>query len=285
MKREKRISWLFLFFPLVLLSLFGLWPIINLLYLSLTSWNGVSQSKEWVGMANYWSILTDVKYLAVFKTNLYYLVSGLLQMVIALYFAILLSVKTRLGRLFKASFIFPLLISGVAISMMFRLFFMSGGSFDQLLTFLGLEQLIALWLGDPDRANITLAGISLWRNIGRSFLLYLSGIQSIPVEHYKVAEIEGASSWQKVRYIIVPNIRTVLKLDFILLTIGVVSVFEIPFIMLNGSNGTATILVTTMKLAFDNKKFGMAASLSVLLTLIIGALSLVQTRLRKRVPN
>lgn len=275
-KRERRVIFCFLFFPVVLLCLFGIWPIVNLIYLSFTSWNGISESKEWVGLANYLKILQDPTYVTIFKTNLYYLVSGLLQMVVAMYFAIILSFKTWGQSFFRASFILPLLISGVAISMMFRLFFTGEGAFDQLLTFLGLEKFIGMWLGDPERVNYTLAGISLWRNIGRSFLLYLGAIQSIDPAYYKVAEMEGATFWHKVRYIILPNITTVLTLDFILLTIGVVSVFEMPFILMNGSNGTATVLVKTMKLAFDNKKFGMAASLSVLLTLVIALLTIIQ---------
>lgn len=281
-KRERRVIFGFLFFPVMLLLLFGIWPIINLIYVSFTSWNGMSQTKEWVGFANYLKILQDPMYVTVFKTNLYYLVSGLAQILVAMYFAIILSFKTWGRSFFRASFIFPLLISGVAISMMFRLFFSSDGTFDQLLTFLGLEQVIGMWLGDPERVNYTLAGISLWRNIGRSFLLYLGAIQSIDPDYYRVAEMEGATFWHKVRYIILPNITTVLTLDFILLTIGVVSVFEMPFILMNGSNGTATVLVKTMKLAFDNKKFGMAASLSVLLTLVIALLTIVQRYLVTR---
>lgn len=280
--KERRVIISLLFFPLLLLLVFGLWPIINLVYLSFTDWNGISSAKEWLGLENYRKILTDPTYISIFKTNLYYLGSGVLQIILALYFAIILSFKTKGSSLFKASFIMPLLISSVAISMMFRLFYSADGGFNSLLNQLGLGHLIGYWLGDPSKANLTLASISLWRNIGRSFLLYLAAIQTIPPEYYKVAELEGASFWQKVKWIILPNITTVIKLDLILLTIGVVSVFELPFIMLNGSNGTATVLVKTMKLAFDNKKFGMAASLSVLLTLMIACLTLIQKKVSQR---
>ena len=281
-RQERHIVVAFLAVPLVLMLLFGLWPLLNLIYLSFTDWNGISQTKTWVGWANYQKVLHEPVYWQALRANAFYLGSGLLQIVLAMYFATLLSFKTYASAFFKASFVLPLLISSVAVGMMFRLFFSSGGTLDQILIHLGLSSWVGYWLGDPERVNLTLAFISLWRNLGRSFLMYFGAIQSIPTEHFKLAEIEGATFGQKVRWVILPQVTTVLKLDFILLTIGVVSVFDLPFIMLNGSNGSGTILVKTVKLAFENKKFGLAASLSVLITLIIVILSLLQQRLRKR---
>lgn len=280
-KKERKIIFLFLFFPLLLLILFGIVPIIYLVRYSFTSWNGLSEIKEFVGFKNYIKILTDPKYIQVFVNNIYYLISGLLQIAIALTFAIILSFKVRFKGFFKATFVIPILISGVAISMIFRLFFEPGGNFDSILTFLGLENHIRYWLGDPSMVNYTLASISLWRHTGTSFIMYFGAIQTIPKEYYKVAEIEGASLWQKVRYVILPNISTVLKINFILLIIGAIKVFEIPMIMTNGSNGTSTFLLQTMKTAFDKKMIGLASAMAILITIIIVAMTLIQKRIYK----
>ncbi len=278
-KKERVLIGLFLFIPLLLLITFGILPIIEIVSYSFTSWNGISSYKTPVGVDNYIKVLTTPKYFQTFINNLYYFGSGLLQIIIALYFAIILSFNVKLKSFFKASIVFPTLISGVAISMMFRMFYTPGGSFDTILTELGLEKWIHFWLGDPRLVNYTLAGISLWRHTGLRFLMFYGAIQSIPKEYYKVAEIEGASFLQKVRFIILPNIHTVIKINLILLTVGAITAFEIPMIMTNGSNGTTTFLLQTMKTAFEQKQLGLAASMTVIITIVLIILTTIQKKL------
>lgn len=284
-KKERQIIFFFLFFPLLLLLLFGFIPIFALGSYSFTSWNGLSEAKEFIGLDNYIKIFTDPKYFEVFFTSIYYFASGLLQIIIALYLAIILSFKVKFKGFFKATFVFPALISGMAISMMFRVFFAPDGTFDYILTSLGLEDFINYWIGDPRFVNYTLSSISLWKHTGISFIMYFGAIQAIPQEYYKVCEIEGASFFQKVRYVILPNIHTVIKINFILLTIGAISVFEIPMIMTNGSNGTATFLVQTMKTAFDKKMIGLASAMAVVITLIIVTMTLIQKKVYRNDDN
>lgn len=277
-KKKRKSIFFFLLFPLILLFLFGLLPIFYLTEYSFTSWNGLSEAKTFVGLDNYLRVLSDPRYYRVFLTSLYYLGSGLLQMGIALYFAIILSAKVKWKGFFKASMVFPLFVSGVAISMMFRMFFSPDGGFNDLLSAFGLQDSIQFWLGNPRFSNWTLAGVSLWRYTGMSFILYFAAIQSIPPEYSKIAAIEGASWWQNVREVIIPNIKTVLRVNFILLTIGAVSVFELPLIMTNGSNGTTTFLLQTMKTAFDKKMIGLASSMAVIVTLILILLTGIQKK-------
>ncbi|MFU7516412.1 carbohydrate ABC transporter permease [Clostridium sp. HCS.1] len=277
-KKERQIIFLFLFFPILLLFLFGFLPIIEIVIYSFTSWNGISSTKEFIGFDNYIKVLTNPTYFQVFKNSLYYFLSGILQIIIAMIFAIMLSSKVKFKGFFKASFVFPTLISGVAISMMFRVFFEPGGTFDAALGALGFGEFVHYWLGDPRIVNYTLASISLWRFTGRSFIMYFGAIQSIPREYIKAAEIEGASVIQKVRYVILPNIHTIIKINFLLLIIGAISVFEIPMIMTNGSNGTSTFLLQTLKTAFEQKKIGLAAAMAVIISIVIIIATIIQKK-------
>lgn len=280
-KKERQLISYFLFCPLLLLFTFGLYPICALIEYSFTSWNGLSPTKEYVGFANYIKIFTDPTYIKVFLNSFVYFISGIIQIIIALFFAIMLSGKVRGKNFFKATFVFPFLISGMAVAMLFRVFFSPGGSFDSLLSFLGLEDHIRYWLGDPRIVNTTLGAISIWKNTGKSFILYFGAIQSVPLEHYKLADIEGASSWQKIRFIILPGIQIVLKINFILLTIGAISAFELPLILTNGANGTTTFLLQTMKTAFEKKQYGMAASMAVIVSLVIITITTIQNKWHK----
>ncbi|RDY25097.1 sugar ABC transporter permease, partial [Romboutsia weinsteinii] len=232
-----------------------------------------------VGADNFIKIITDPDYIKVFLNSFYYFVSGILQMVVSLYFAILLSEKVKFKSFFKATIFFPTLISGVAISMMFRMFYSPDGTFNELLSIFGLEEHIKFWIGDPKVVNYTLASISLWRYTGFSFIMYLGAIASIPKEYKKVAQLEGASFIQQIRYVILPNIQTVIKLNFILITIAAISAFEIPMIMTNGSNGTSTFLLQTMKTAFEKRMFGLASSMAVILAIAIGILLILQNKI------
>lgn len=278
-KKERGVAFFFLFFPILLLVTFGLLPIFHLFQYSITSWNGLSDVKEFVGADNFIKIITDPDYIKVFLNSFYYIVSGILQMVVSLYFAILLSEKVKFKSFFKATIFFPTLISGVAISMMFRMFYSPDGTFNELLSIFGLEEHIKLWVGDPKVVNYTLASISLWRYTGFSFIMYLGAIASIPKEYKKVAQLEGASFIQQIRYVILPNIQTVIKLNFILITIAAISAFEIPMIMTNGSNGTSTFLLQTMKTAFEKRMFGLASSMAVILAIAIGILLILQNKI------
>lgn len=264
---------LFLSLPILLLVIFGILPIINLIVISFTSWNGMGTTFEWVGLDNYTTLFKSPVYWQALRVNTYYLISGILQMIIAYFFAVILSEKIRGKNFFKSLFLLPSLISSMAVAMIFRLFFSPNGAFDQLLSFLHLDRWVTFWLGNPDQVNITLASISLWRNLGISFILYYGAIQSVPHEYNDVCLLEGATLWQKTKWLTIPQTIKVIYLNSLLLIIGVISVFDIPFILTNGSNGSTTIVVQTMKLAFEQKKYGLASGLSVFITLIIVLLS------------
>lgn len=280
-RKEQQLIISFLFCPILLFVAFSLWPLLALISYSFTSWDGLSPQKEFIGFANYVHILKDPDYLRVFLNSFFYFVSGFVQIVIALGFAIMLSYKVRGKAFFKAAIVFPTLMSGMAIGMMFKVVLMPGGSLDMLLGYLGLEEYTRYWLGDPRVVNYTLGAISVWRHTGRSFILYFGAIACIPKEYYKQAAIEGASIWQTIRYVILPGIHIVIKLNFILLTIGALSAFEMPMIMTNGSNGTSTFLLKTMKMAFENKMYGRAASMAMIMGGIILTLLSVQKRVKE----
>ncbi|WP_297634379.1 sugar ABC transporter permease [uncultured Clostridium sp.] len=283
--KERKVLITFLSLPIILLLLFGIIPMVKLIYYSFTDWNGMGSGENIVYLDNYIKILTNPKYLEVFKNCIYYLISGLLQIIIGFMLAYSLSEKLRGKSFFKGIFILPILISGVTISMMFRVVFSPDGTLNGILTMLGLEEYIRYWLGDPKIVNWSLASISLWRYTGLSFILYLGAIAAIPKEYFKVVSIEGGRALEKIKYVILPNIKTTIKINLLMLLIGVVSVFDIPMIMTEGSNGTSTVILKTMDIAFKDKDFGLASAMAVIVSLIIILISLVRYLIKKRVKN
>ncbi|MFF6809415.1 carbohydrate ABC transporter permease [Streptomyces sp. NPDC012403] len=270
--------WLFLTAPLALLLTFTYAPIANMLAYSFTDWDGVSPELNWTGTENYTEILTRSELFEVFFVSGYYLVASVVQIVLALYFATVLSFNVRFRNFFKGVLFFPYLINGVAIGFVFLYFFQDGGTLDSVLRLLGVETDHA-WLGTPFSANTSLAGVSVWRYLGLNFVLFLGAIQSIPGELYEAAEIDGASRRQQFRHIIAPGIKPILGLSVILSVSGSLSVFEIPYIMTGGATGTETFVIQTVKLAFQFNKTGLASAAAVVLLLIVLAVTWVQRRI------
>ncbi|MFJ5778976.1 carbohydrate ABC transporter permease [Streptomyces sp. NPDC093094] len=270
--------WLFLAVPLALLVTFTYVPVGNMLYYSFTDWDGVSPDRDFVGGENYTEVFTRPEMLRVFAVSLYYLAASVVQIVIALYFATVLSFDLRFRNVFKGILFFPYLINGVAIGFVFLYFFQDGGTLDSILSWFGMNTDHA-WLGDPESANTSLAGVSVWRFTGLNFVLFLGAIQSIPGELYEAAQLDGASRWKQFRHIIAPGIRPVLSLSVILAISGSLSVFEIPYIMTGGATGTSTFVIQTVKFAFQFNKTGLASACAVVLLAVILLITWIQRRL------
>jgi len=270
--------WLFLLAPLALLGVFTYLPVTSMFWYSVTDWDGLDPDKQYVGLANYVDIFTRPEYFRVFAVSLFYLVGAFVQLGLALFLATLLSFRTRFRNVFKGIIFFPYLINGVAIGLIFLYFFRPGGTLDGVLALVGVQE-PPQWLGDPSLVNVSLAATSVWRYMGLNFVLFLGAIASVPSEQYEAADIDGANSWQKFRYIILPSIRRILGLSLLLAISGALSTFEIPYIMTGGANGSETFVIQTVDTAFRFAQVGLASAMAVVLLGIVLLIAVGQRRL------
>jgi raffinose/stachyose/melibiose transport system permease protein len=277
-RRVRLTPYLFLAVPLALLIVFTYAPVVSMFGYSVTAWDGLSPTKEFVGGDNYVEIATRPELFGVLKVSLYYIVASAVQTVLALYFAVVLSFNVRFRNFFKGVIFFPYLVNGVAIGMVFLYFFQPGGTLDTTLRLAGLDGLSRQWLGDPDTVNWSLAGTSVWRYLGLSFVLFLGAVQSIPAQVYEAAELDGANRWHQARYIILPGIKPVIGLMVILAVSGSLSVFEIPYIMTGGANGSETFVISAVNMAFKYYKLGLASAMAVVLLLLVLLVTWIQRR-------
>ncbi|HFI0292137.1 TPA: carbohydrate ABC transporter permease [Streptococcus suis] len=274
---EKRLLiFMFTIIPVLLLLTFSYYPLVKMFQYSLTNWNGYSPNPDFVGLDNYKTILTKPAYFTVFKTSLYYFIATFFQLGIALLFATILSFKVKFANFWKGILFFPYLLNGVAIGFIFLYFYKGGGTLDTVLEMLGLGDQIQLWLGNREINNISLAFTSVWRYTGFNFLVFLGAIQSINPEIYEAAEIDGANRWDRFIYIIFPSIRNIIFLNIILGVSGSLSVFDIPYIMTGGSNGTTTFVIQTIDTAFKYNKVGLASAMAIILLVIVVVVTFVQ---------
>ncbi|RXZ50436.1 sugar ABC transporter permease [Agromyces fucosus] len=270
--------YLFLVGAVGLLLLLTYLPAANMIWYSFTDWNGLGRIENVVGFDNYVEVFTNPRIFSVFGVSLYYFVGAFVQMALALYFATLLSFSTKFSNFFRGVIFFPYLINGVAIGFVFLYLFQPDGTLDTVLSWFGLSD-PPQWLGDASIANYSLAGTSVWRYTGLNFVLFLGAIQSIPGDLYEAAELDGASRWQQFTNIIFPGIRRIIGLSFILAVAGALSVFEIPFIMTGGANGTATFVIQTLQTAFSYRQVGLASAMAVVLLAIVLVVTWIQRKL------
>ena len=274
--QKKLIVFIFTIIPISLLLLFSYFPLIKMFQYSVTDWDGLRPVSNFVGVENYKTVFTDSEYFTVFRTSLYYFVATFIQLGIALLFATILSFEVKFANFWKGALFFPYLLNGVAIGFIFLYFFKPDGTLDTVLTFIGLEDQIRFWLGDRSLNNISLAFTSIWRFMGFNFLILLGAIQSINPEVYEASEIDGANKWQQFRFIIVPSIKEIIYLNLVLGISGAISVFEVPYVMTGGSNGTETFVIKTINTAFQFNKVGLASAMALILLAIVLVVTLIQ---------
>lgn len=278
-------SCLFLLIPVILLIVFTFIPALQIIPYSFEDRGQLSTPDQvkFVGLENYKTIFTQEDYLVTFKNSLYYLVGSFIQQILALLVATILCSKIRLKGLFKGVIFFPYLMNGVAVSIIFLNFFTCSDGFspqgplNTILGWFGKEPVV--WLSDMNKswlANCCLVGVSIWRYIGFDILMYIGAIQSISPDLYEASDLDGANIWQRFRYIIFPSIKPIVSLQLILAVKGAISVFEIPYIMTSGRNGTSTFVMSTMDTMFAKDKVGLASAMAVILLVIIIVVTLIQ---------
>lgn len=273
----------FLFIPILLLLLFVVYPAADLLKMSFTDWDGISDVQNYVGLANYKKMIFNSKdvWMALRNNGIYFYVHALF-IPLELAIAMVLDSKIRGSKFFKTIVFMPYIINGAAVSYAFSYFFSSSnGGLDGILKILGMEHFIQNWLSNESIVNYSLTSVSLWRFCGLHIILFLAGLQSIPKDIIEASIIDGANSVQKYFNIIIPGIKRVVEIILFLNVRGALQVFDIPFLITQGGPGTAssTFTLYTIDTAFKFNNFGMASTMGVTLLVLIVILSWVQKKL------
>lgn len=269
MKSKNRTAFIILFLaiPLLHLIIFSYVPIIGNFILGFTNWKGFGEV-EFIGIRNYKKLFTNIEYISMFKNCLWYFLAAIPQLIFAFFLSVVVNGKFRGLNFFKGILIIPYLLNGVIISTIFIIFFNGEGTLNTILGMIGLESLQHKWLQDLELVNPAIASISVWRYYGMNFIMFFGALQSIPSELYEAATLDGCTKMQEIRYISVPFIKKVLFINIIMSISGSIQVFEIPYIMLNGSNGTGTPVIMIQQSMSENR-VGFAAALSVMVFIIV----------------
>lgn len=269
----------FLLLPLALLAIFTYYPAMRLVYLSFTSWDGISPVKEWLGLGNYIEIFTNPDLFGVFLHQIPYVLIGIIQNIVAIVFAVILNSKLRGRNFFRVMLFLPFIMNAVAVAFMFQYVFdTTNGSLNGLLGLVGLESWQQSWLGNASLVNYALASIGFWRFMGYNMVIYLGALQSIPGDMYEAARIDGASRFQMLWSLTIPNLTPIISLNMFLTLSGALAVFDLPFVLTKGgpAGASETFLFKTIETAFQFNNYGLASAMSIVLLLFTAIILVIQ---------
>lgn len=265
--------------PLLLLFLFTYLPFGKMVQFSFYKMKYTTpvERRQFVGLQNYIDVFKRDDCFGALKLSLYYIGGALIQLVLALFLATVLSFKVRGGNIFKGFLFFPYLISGIAIGFIFKFFYTRGFVLDTILQWCGFSlENLPYWLKDTRVNNWSLVATSVWRYLGQMMVLFIGAIMSVDAELYEAADLDGANKLQQFRHIILPSIKTIVTLNIILSITGSLSAFEPPYVITKGGNGTGTYFVIMNSIAHTSQKVGLASAMAVVLLVIILVCALLQ---------
>ncbi len=266
----------FMAVPLLLLFVFTYLPFGEMVNFSFYNMR-YTGTRTWVGLQNYIDVFRRDDCFGALKLSFYYMAGAVVQLMLALYFATLLSFRVRGGSFFKGAIFFPYLINGIAIGFIFKFFYTRGFVLDTVLGGCGFElDQLPFWLRDTNINNISLVATSVWRYMGQNMVLFIGAIMSVDGELYEASRLDGANRFQQFIHIILPNIRTIVMLNLILSITGSLSAFEPAYVITSGANGTATYFVLMDELAHVTQKVGLASAMAVVLLGMILLATLLQ---------
>ena len=269
---------------MLLFTVFTAWPVISSLYMSFTDIKSRDLRSPFavgfVGLDNYVKVFSDETFRKSVLNTFYFVLVGVpLTLGIALAAAIALDKGiTRFRTLFRVGYYTPVVTSIVAVAVVWRFLLQpDSGLVNTVLGLVGING--PDWLQTTTWSMPSLIVMASWRNFGTAMIIFLAGLQSVPMMLHEAASIDGASAWQRFRHITLPMLRPTMLFVSVTTGIGYLQFFEEPFVMTQGGPLDSTIsmsMYTYKQFGFGN--YGFAASMGYVLFVIIVALTAVQFR-------
>jgi ABC-type sugar transport system permease subunit len=238
---------------------------------------------EFIGLENYARVFERADFWKAFlRSSLFVLYDVFIGMPAGLAIAILLNRRFKFRGVARAMILLPYVLSGTVLGLIWKwIFNPNHGALNALLTQLGLISEYVAWLAEPTRALQMVIMVNLWQGTPWAIIMYLAGLQTIPVELYDAAKVDGASAWQTLFKVTLPLLAPITLAMLVLKTVWTFQVFDIVWVLTRGGPASATQVVSyyIYYLSFFQLKFGYAAAMSYVLLGIVLVLVVIYYRL------
>lgn len=265
---------------LILLSFITVYPVIYVFYLSLQRRLLIFDISRFVGFDNYLFLLKDDRFWNAAKNTVYFTaVSVSLELLLGLCIAVLLNRQFRFRGIARAALLIPWAVPTVVSARMWE--WLYNTDFGILNYFLGIK---INWLGSPAWAMNAAIFMDVWKTTPFVAILLTAGLQIIPRELYQAARVDGAGSWAVFRKITLPMLKPVILVVLIFRTLDAFRVFDAVYVLTGGgpANTTETLSIYAYKVLFQTLQFGYGSTLSVIVFLCVGGISLFYVKMLSR---
>lgn len=260
-------------------------PLIQTFRYSFTNFDGLSSDYDFVGLDNYRKAVSSETLIDPFIRTLFFaLVVVILVTVLAIPLALVLNGRLKTRNFQRASFFFPSVLSALFLGYSWTFILSSSkyGMVNGLLERFGFDR--QLLLADSDLALWLVVMVTVWAQVGWHAALYLANLQTIDKTLLEAADIDGASAFQKFRYITLPHLSTAMTVSVALLILGNLKIFDVPFAMTEGGPGRATVMVTQSIITqgLGSSRVGLASAMSFLFFVVIAVVTYTQVTVMGR---
>jgi raffinose/stachyose/melibiose transport system permease protein len=284
----RRVAYLYIAPAFALYLVFAFGPLAYTTWLSFFDWDGLTVG-TWVGLENYDKVLSDpdirASFVHAFELIFFYAVSPvLLGLALA---SIIAHARVRGTTFFRAVLFLPQTIATVVIAIAWTWIYAPQGPLNEALNAVGLDSVSRGWLGDFTWALPALGLVGTWVMFGLCLVLFIAGIQKIPISLYEAARVDGAGRVREFLAVTLPGLRGELAVALTLTTIMALRTFDLIYVSTAGGPGTSTTVpsVLVYQNAFTNGRVGLAASVAVVLTALIFVVAFAITRIVDRDPS
>ena len=270
---------------LIVYSVAVVLPLIQTFRYSFTNYDGLNPEYDFVGLENYRKTLSSEQLIEPFiRTIGFSLVVPLLVTVFAIPLSLVLNGRFKTRNFQRASFFFPAILSALFLGYSWTFILSSSkyGMINALLEQFGFDR--QLLLADSDLAMWLIVLVVVWSQVGWHAALYLANLQTIDPALFEAADIDGASGFQRFRFITLPHLAPAMTVSVALLIIGSLKVFDLPLAMTDGGPGRSTILMTQSIIiqGLSSSRIGLASAMSFLFFLVIAVITFAQVTLMSR---
>jgi multiple sugar transport system permease protein len=268
--------------PLALLGALVLYPLLSAVYLSFTKSSFINPNAQWIGLGNYATIIGSSTFVRVVVNSLIWTVAVVvLQFVLGLASAILLSQKFR-GRLAMRSFVIvPWIMPGVIAGVLWKLLYDPYlGPVNAIGQSLGIVHGNPAWLGTASTALIAVTVAAIWKGFPLSTVMYMAAYQGVPEELREAARVDGAGKWGTFLHVTLPAMAPTIRTTLLLTTVWTFNYFDLIYVMTAGGPGDSTEIFPTFiyREAFQNVRYGVAGAYGVISVLLLSIFTVVYLR-------
>lgn len=279
-------AWAFLAVPLLFYVVIRFYPTLDAFWISFHDWNLLS-AMTWAGFDNYATLVRDPEFWKVFANTFLYLIIGTpVSLVIAFVVAYYLDQVRFMHGFIRALYFLPFLTTAVAMAWVWRWFYqpVPVGVFNNILAQMGLEQ--QPFLRSTTQALPAVLAPAVWAGLGFQVIIFLAGLRAIPQTYYEAARIDGVSRWTVLWEITLPLLKPTIVFLVVFSSIGFLRIFDHVFNMTTNDpggplNATKPLVLMIYDTAFNAFDMGYAAAQTVVLFLVLLAVSLVQLRIMR----